>query len=103
MYELRLALVTVCESCVYPSGSSFRLTSLHFIPCPSLLMAKLVAICKLSETDIQISPLTITPPAFDKIQMQGASMRTKSESESLSAQFVETLLLLRTGLNDNPA
>ena len=66
-------------------------------------MAKLVAICKLSETDIQISPLTITPPAFDKIQMQGASMRTKSESESLSAQFVETLLLLRTGLNDNPA
>ena len=51
-------------------------------------MAKLVAICKLSETDIQISPLTITPPAFDKNSNAGCaktwraglSMRTKSES-----------------------
>ena len=27
-------------------------------------MAKLVAICKVSETDIQISPLTITPASI---------------------------------------
>ena len=59
VYELRLALVTVCQSCVYPSGSSFRLTSLHLLPYRFLLLSKLVAICMLSEMDIQISPLTI--------------------------------------------
>ena len=111
VFELMLVLVTACQSCVYPSASSFGQTPLHFIPYLSLLTSKLVAICMLSETGIQISPLTTTPPAFDKIQMQGARRRgaqaracaLKARASLLTAQFVETLLLVRTGLNDNPA
>ena len=59
VFELMLVLVTACQSCVYPSASSFGQTPLHFIPYLSLLTSKLVAICMLSETGIQISPLTI--------------------------------------------